>query len=82
MIDLPATVTVDFQPYGRVVLGDLQPGEYNGAMTITGRVISGTETSRLFQYSTTRNIAGETRTVYGVKPGELARGHIVRVACG
>lgn len=79
-LNLPASVTVDYQPYGVETLVDLVEGDYNGFPTITGRVSKGSQTSRLFQYASTRDTTGQRRTIYGVKQEELDRGHIVRVA--
>lgn len=79
-LNLPKTIKIDFQPYGTFVLGDLIEGDYNGYPTITGTVVSGTETSRLFQYKSTSDITGQQRTIYGIKQQELDSGLIVRVA--
>lgn len=80
MLTLPETIKVDFQPYGTVVLGDLEEGSYNGHPLIRGTVLNGTETSRLFQFTATRDITGRRDTVYGVTQRELDSGLIVRVA--
>jgi hypothetical protein len=87
---LPATITVDFQPYGCVKLGKLHwatesERDYNnGGMrhrkVLRGTVIDGRERGYLFGATSSRDIAGQERTVYGVKDFEIERGHIVRVA--
>jgi hypothetical protein len=77
----PVTILLDPQPYGEVTLGDLKWGEYRGAPTLSGKVIAGTTTSRLFQHASTRSAVGEHRTIYGVKAHEIAAGRCVRIAC-
>lgn len=78
---LPETIIVDWQPYGRCVLGSLAWGApYNGRPVLHGVVLSGTETSRLFQFTSTKDITGQRQTVYGVTEEELKSGLIVRVA--
>ena len=47
---------------------------------LRGKVISGKETAFLFGASKSRDIAGQSVTIYGVKDYEIARGEIVRVA--
>lgn len=86
MLNLPETITVDFQPHGRVILGNLREGRYFSDVTgreyhyLTGIAITGTQTSRLFHASLTEDVTGREFTVYGPKQEELDRGHIVRVA--
>ena len=78
---LPPTISFDMQPYGSMVLGQLSYGDYNGSPTIEAVVLEGTEQGFLFGHaSMPRSIAGQRRTIYGVKPYEIERGHIVRVA--
>lgn len=86
------TFTCYYQPYGPFTIEvdeieiDGSPYPYYGCMgpemirTLSGRVIEGSETSRLFTASNTKSIAGQRRTVYGVKPWEWAAGKCVRVA--
>jgi len=76
----PKTINYDMQPYGQLVLGELKWGRYNGAPTLTGVVIDGTETSRLFQHSLTISVVGQSRTIYGIKQHEVEQGNVVRVA--
>lgn len=47
-----------------------------------GRVVEGSETNRIFHCSSTRDTAGEYRTVYGVSATELEAGQKTSVACG
>lgn len=49
---------------------------------VYGTVVEGHETSRLFQYSSTRDTAGEQRTLYGVKDADIERGEFWRHTCG
>jgi hypothetical protein len=82
MLKLPATIEYDLQPYGRVTLANLRQSpnpRVAGKWDVTGDVIAGTETSRLFQHSLTKPATGQ-RTIYGVEQYELNRGCIVRVA--
>lgn len=78
--NLPETLEVDFQPYGRVTLANLKLGDYNGHPLVEGTVIKGTETSRLFQHTSTKSVVGQNRVVYGIKQRELDAGKAVRVA--
>jgi len=77
---LNAHVNVACQPnlFGS---GNVETIESNprGSFTIRVRLISGSETSRLFQSSSTRNITGESVTLYGVTESELISGKITRV---
>ena len=89
-IELPATITLDYQPYGCVTLGDLRwatesERDYNnGGMrhrtVLRGTVIEGRERSYLLGHTSSRDAAGQSRTVYGVRDDEIVRGHIIRVA--
>lgn len=82
MAPLPETVRYDMQPYTfGAVLGDLRwVGEYYGHPLLRATVLEGTERSRLFQHTATRDISGDTVTLYGVRRSELERGLIRRVA--
>jgi len=77
---VPETINFDMQPYGQLVLGELKWGRYNGAPTLTGVVIDGAETSRLFHHSLTRSVVGQSRTIYGIKQHEVEQGNAVRIA--
>lgn len=77
----PETIVYEEQPYGTYTLGELRWGSYNGFPTLTGTVIQGTTTSRLFQHTSTKNAVGEVRTIYGVKAREIAAGRCVSIAC-
>jgi hypothetical protein len=87
---LPATITLDYQPYGCVTLGNLSWGiererNWNGGpdhvrTVLKGTVLSGEERGYLFGEVSRRDATGQSRTVYGVREDEIARGHIVRVA--
>ena len=81
MTKLPKTIEYSMQPYTHgAILGDLSYGDFNGHPTLTGTVIEGTETSRLFTASSTKGIVGRRITVYGIKDYEIERGEIIRVA--
>ena len=93
MAILPKIIKYSYQPYTNgAVLTDLrwEQESYidynNGRQTrertvLRGRVVSGTERGFLFGHtSTPRDITGHTVTIYGVKPYEIERGEIVRVA--
>lgn len=92
MPTLPTTITLDYQPYGRVTLGDLRwdvesARDWNRGgnarvehTVLRGTVIDGSERGYLFGHVSSRNVKGETRTIYGVREDEIARGNIVRVA--
>jgi hypothetical protein len=81
---LPATISVDFQPYGRVTLGNLRLSPNRNLLDVndlTGEVIDGSETSYLCGHTSTRKIApGTLRTIYGIRVRELEAGNVVRVA--
>lgn len=89
---LPETITVDFQPYGCVILGNLHwavesERDWNSGGTkmrhrtiLRGTVIEGRERSYLLGHVGSRDIAGTSSHVYGVTQAEIDRGHIVRVA--
>lgn len=77
---LPATIEFDMQPYGAMTLGNLRLGDYGGHPTLTGVAIEGVEVSRLFGQSIAKSIAGQRRTIYGIKADEITRGRVVRVA--
>lgn len=80
-IVLPETIVFDMQPYGQTVLGNLRLGEYNGYPCLHGNVISGNETSRLFQFSSTKPaMVGGLRTIYGIRRSEIESGLAVRIA--
>jgi len=84
-MNLPKTITVDFQPYGVETLGDLSFGEYRNSRgevsrTLIGTVIEGYEDNRLFGHTLRKDTKGRRRTVYGITDFEIERGHIVRVA--
>ena len=77
----PARFACDFQPYGRFVLGECEwfvPP--SGRVAIAGVVVEGSETTRIGACSSTRDISGERRTVYGVTPAEVEAGECVRIA--
>jgi hypothetical protein len=82
MTKLPKTFVYVHQPYSTETLGDLRMGSYNGYPCLHGVVIEGSETSRLFQFTSTRDTKGTHRTVYGIKDHELAAGRAVRAYCG
>ena|SRR5206468_3085204 len=48
---------------------------------IEGRVVDGSQTSRILAVTSTRKTAGELRWVYGVSDRELERGEKTSVAC-
>lgn len=82
---LPATIDVDFQPYGKETLGNLEWAQAKGSdgklyPALVGTVLNGSSTSRLFQYTATKSTAGERRTVYAIKEYEMKRGLIIRVS--
>lgn len=87
---LPATITLDYQPYGCLTLGDLRwdtesERDYNNGGTrhrtvLRGTVIKGHERSYLLGHTSSRDATGQSRTVYGVREDEINRGHIIRVA--
>lgn len=87
---LPATIKFDMQPYGCVTLGDLSwatetERNWNGGAdhvrtVLRGTVIEGRERSYLLGHVSSRDAAGQSRIVYGVRPDEIESGHIVRVA--
>jgi hypothetical protein len=79
------------QPYGsrtirieRIVQRDpINPPSYmeQGAWyELHGTVTEGKETSRLFQHTSTRDIAGRFHTVYGVRPRDFAKGEKTTIA--
>lgn len=70
------------QPYGTFKMKVTSSGWYNGSVTLEGKVVEGTETSRLFQYTSTQSIVGQVRTVYGVRLHELERMEATRANCG
>lgn len=93
MTTLPTIIKYSMQPYTNgAVLGDLRweterERDWNNGgadrvrTVLRGTVLEGTERGFLFgQASTPRSLAGQTVTIYGVKPHELDSGHIVRVA--
>lgn len=80
MLKLPATIVVDYQPYGSFTLANLSLGDYRGHPTLIGTVESGTERGYLFGASSARDITGERREIYGITQAELDRGHLVRIA--
>ena len=49
---------------------------------VYGTVVSGYQTSRLFQYSSTRDTTGEQRTLYGVSDADIERGEKRYANCG
>ena len=68
-------IRYSFQPYhnGRGEIVRVQNStRYEGAVTITIRVIEGTELSRLFQYSASRNNAGAELKAYGQSAAHVA----------
>jgi hypothetical protein len=87
---LPDTITLDYQPYGSVTLGNLHwavetERDYNNGGTrqrtvLRGVVLAGCERSYLFGHVSSRDATGQHRTVYGVRPNEIACGHITRIA--
>lgn len=88
---LPATIKFDMQPYGAMILGDLRwdtesERDWNNGgpdrvrTILRGTVIEGTERGYLFGASSAKDIKGQSRTVYGVRPDEIESGLIVRVA--
>lgn len=88
---LPTTIKFDMQPYGCMTLGNLawdteterdwNNGGADRVRTILrGTVIEGRERAYLFGHVSSRDITGQYRTVYGVRPDEIANGLIVRVA--
>lgn len=76
----PASIDLDYQPYGKETLTDLRWGEYNGFPTLSGTVIEGSQTSRIFQHTHTSSTVGRPRTIYGVKSHEIECGLCVRIA--
>ena len=76
----PTSFRCDMQPYGPYVIEDCRWGEYNGFPTLSGRVVEGSETSRIFQHTSARSITGQPRTIYGVKRREVEAGECVRIA--
>lgn len=87
-LNLPEKLTFHFQPYGTEVLGELSlrssadicNGTPRTLYGVGGVVLEGSETSRLFQHTSTRSTKGERRVIWGVSAAELARGELVRVA--
>jgi hypothetical protein len=81
---LPATMEVDFQPYGLVTLGNLRLEPNRNLLQVNdlvGEIIAGSETSYLCGHRSTRPIPpGTLRTLYGVRVRELKAGRAVRVA--
>ncbi len=62
---LGAKIRFEFQPYSRgTAIVEQVSGHGNGRITIQIRVIEGSETSRLFQYTATKSIAGQLKTAY------------------
>ena len=57
------------QGYGEIVEIRQRPNE--NRITVTIKVIEGTETARLFQYSSSKSNAGRTLTAYGVSEAAL-----------
>jgi hypothetical protein len=76
----PDTIHYDMQPYGQLVLGQLRWGQYNGFPTLEGVVVEGSATSRLFQYTSTRSVVGQRRTIHGIKQHEVDAGQVIRIA--
>lgn len=70
------------QPYGTFTILVDTVGYYGGRPHITGTVVRGTETARLFQHSSTRDITGERHTVYGVRCYEILSRVATRASCG
>lgn len=89
-IALPATIKFDMQPYGCRTLGDLcwdteTERDWSGGpdrvrTILRGTVIEGQQRSYLFGQVSVRDITGEQEIIYGVRPDEIARGLIVRIA--
>jgi len=76
----PATINYEMQPYGALVLGQLTWGQYNGFPTLSGVVVEGAETARLFQHATSRSVIGERRTIYAIEQHEIDSGKAIRIA--
>lgn len=72
---------LDSQPYGVEIFRVEEVGEYRGGITLAGTVVKGSETSRLFQHTSTRDTTGSWTVVYGVRDSELLHMAAVRVAC-
>lgn len=49
---------------------------------VDGIVTEGREVSRLFQYTTSRDITGRRASIYGVTEAELATGRVITALCG
>src|ERR1043165_8071353 len=87
-VPLPESIVVDFQPYGAEKIGSLRLVSYsdicNGAPRtlygVAGIVLEGTETARIFQHTSTKNTAGQARTIWVITAQEIARGEFTRVA--
>jgi hypothetical protein len=80
-LKLPETFVFEMQPYGVETLGDLREMTDNaGHSYITGTVLEGTETARLFQHTTTRSTKGARRWIYGITQRELDAGRAIRIA--
>jgi hypothetical protein len=81
IMNLPQTMVFEHQPYGRVVLGNLELDSYNGYPCVHGDVLSGYEKSYLWGHTSTKPATGK-RTIYGIKQTELDLGLAIRIACG
>ena len=93
-LKLPASLTVDFQPYGQFTITNLEQvnhpanpriGGSHDTYIVQGYVVQGVERSRLLQFTSDRDISGERRGVYGLTQEEIDNhvrtGHpVVRVA--
>lgn len=82
------------QPHGtrtmrveRIREGRLEPRYLYGCTDdrywqLDGVVVEGTETSRLFQHTSTKSIVGRPHTSYGVRADEMQRHEKVTAICG
>ncbi len=78
---LPERIAYEMQPYTyNAIVGELRLDWYNGYPCLQGKILEGTETARLLGSYSTKSIAGQSVTIYGVKEYELEQGRIVRVA--
>jgi len=85
MLKLPETLVYELQPYGVETLGDLSfskrsIGEGRICFDVHGVVVKGSQTSRIFQHTSTKSTKGERRTIYGVTQEDVDTGRIVKVA--
>lgn len=76
----PFTYNAVIEPLGLATMTERVNGETRHYHVLKAIVLKGKEISRLGGHSSSRDIAGKEVTIFGVKPDELKRGEIVRVA--